>query len=152
MGITLVLAGFVSIQMYLVRLANTGFEGPDNVDYYKMGLEYNKEIQRQEAQRQLGWKLTSNLQDSLAPSAHFPLQIEAVDRTGRHIPGDLKVYLRQPATKRLDLKLPVTLRGEEYSADLKLEPGVWDVTMELQAQSFRWIQTKRVFVRPQGQS
>ena len=134
--------------VYLVNLACRNFEGPDQVDYYKMGLDYSKEIKRQEAQRALGWKLTSNLPSQLPSTDHFPLKVSAVDRQGRHLKGSLLLSLRQPATKRLDRRFLVEQRGDEYHADLQLPPGVWHVTMEFQSSSFRWTHTDRIFVTP----
>lgn len=148
-GLAILLGTFIVVQIYLVTLAGRSFEGPDQVDYYRMGLDYNKEIKRQEAQRSLGWKLTSNLPAQLPATDHFPMAISAVDRQGRHLQGTLMLTLRQPATKRLDQKVKVELQGDQYKADMKLSAGVWDVTMEFHSSSFRWTQTKRIFVTPQ---
>ena len=142
-GLTVWLVAFMAIQFHLVRLSAGGFEGPDGVDYYKDGLDYNREKLRQEAQRQLGWRLNPAI---LCSPKNVHVELNPRDREGRALQGELFVLMRQPATKRADKKIPLRFEAGRYKADIALEPGVWDLNFEFNCASFRFVQSRRVVV------
>lgn len=142
-GLTLWLVTFLTIQVNLVKLSAKGFEGPDGVDYYKDGLDYNRERLRQEAQRQLGWHLNPML--TLNPKG-VHIELNPRDREGRALQGELTLQVRQPATKRSDRKVTLKLENGRYQADVALNPGVWDLNFQFNCASFRFLQSRRVEV------
>ncbi|MFN8613611.1 MAG: FixH family protein [Vulcanimicrobiota bacterium] len=130
-AIVLALATFISIQLSLVRLAARGFEGPDDVNYYKMGLEYSKELERQKVQRRNGWHLEV-LQRT-------PLQCRILDRVGNPLQGQLDVAFKRPATRSQDQAVQAQAQGGAYRADWKPVAGPWlvDFHFASQGQEFR---------------
>ncbi|MBX3172353.1 MAG: FixH family protein [Candidatus Eremiobacteraeota bacterium] len=130
-AIVISLGLFVSVQIGLVRLAARGFEGPDDVNYYKMGLEYSRELERQQVQRRNGWRL-----EVLRRS---PLQCRLLDRQGQPLLGRLEVAFKRPATRRQDQRLEADLRGGLYEARWQPVSGPWlvDFQFEREGQVFR---------------
>ena len=130
-AIVLSLAIFVSVQLSLVRLAAQGFEGPDDVNYYKMGLEYSRELERQKVQRRNGWRL------EVVQKA--PLQCMVLDRQGRPLEGELQVVFKRPATRSQDQSLPAPLSNGAYQAQWHPVTGPWlvDFHFKSQGQDFR---------------
>ena len=145
-GLAAWLIFFVCAQFTMVYFSRQGFEGPDQVDYYKLGLDYNRERQRQEAQHKLGWKLAVALPEQIHGGQPFDLRVGASDRQGRQLEGELFVLLRQPVTKRFDRKVPLVRKGSSYTSQITLAPGVWDLNFEFRCASFRYLHTRRVFV------
>jgi len=122
---------FITVQIGLVRLAAHGFEGPDDVNYYKMGLEYSRELERQKVQRRNGW--------SLEVLQRSPLQCRILDRSGQPLEGRLRVIFKRPATRSQDQKLEPTLSGGLYQAAWRPVSGPWlaDFQFERDGQVFR---------------
>lgn len=130
-AIVISLGLFISLQIGLVRLAMTGFEGPDDVNYYKMGLEYSRELERQKVQRRNGWRLEV-LQRS-------PLQCRILDGQGQPLQGRLEVAFKRPATRSQDQKLEPLPRQGLYQAQWQPLAGPWLVDFQFQrdGQTFR---------------
>lgn len=119
------------LQLSLVRLAAKGFEGPDDVDYYKMGLEYSRELERQQHQHQNGWQL-----QILEAS---PLQCRVLNRSGVPLQGDLEVRFKRPATRSQDQRLKLTESAGIYRSNWRPAKGLWLVDFQFtsQGQVFR---------------
>lgn len=122
---------FITVQIGLVRLAAQGFEGPDDVNYYKMGLEYSRELERQKVQRSTGWRLEV-LQ-------RVPLQCRMLDRSGQPLEGHLRVAFKRPATRSQDQKLEPASSQGLYQAAWQPVAGPWlvDFEFEREGQIFR---------------
>lgn len=130
-AVVLSLSIFVSIEIGLVRLAAQGFEGPDDVNYYKMGLEYSRELERQKVQRDNGWRLEV-LQRS-------PLRCRLLDRLGEPLSGRLQVAFKRPATRSQDQRVVGVLREGVYEVVWQPAAGPWwvDFQFERDGQIFR---------------
>lgn len=131
------LVAFVCFQILLVRFAVTSFEGPDEVDYYRMGLEHSKEIRRRDEQRKLGWTLKSRWESG-------GLYCQVFDAQGKPVQGNLKVHLKRPATKSQDHTLSARPQADGWI----LEPvqnmqGTWNFQFELEAQGHQWRHRER---------
>jgi len=130
-GIILSLGAFVCLQLSLVCLAAKGFEGPDDVDYYKMGLEYSREVTRQQHQHQNGWQLQV--------LGYSPLQCRVLDRSGQALRGILEVHCKRPATRSQD-QTPILAESDgTYRADWHPARGLWLVDFQFthEGQIFR---------------
>lgn len=131
---------FVCLQLLMVRFAVTSFEGPDEVDYYRMGLEHSKEIRLRDEQRKLGWTLTTRLKSD-------QLYCQVLDAQGVPVQGNLKVHLKRPATKTQDL----TLEGKptqdgwilDWQPSEKDRQGSWNFHFDLETQGHRWLHRER---------
>lgn len=134
-AIALVLAGFVAFELALVRLASSSFEGPDEQNYYKLGLEYNRELERQQRQRDQGWQLLVRSQN--------PLRCQVLDRQRQPLTGTLTVRFKRPATRSQDQTVVARPNGHEFVANWQARPGQWLVLVELDSQGQRFTQQLR---------
>jgi len=144
-GLGLCFAGFISLQIGLVRLASAGFEGPDQVHYYRMGLEHSKELQRQKAQRELGWKLEVAFPESLESGDHR-WQTRMLDRQGKPVAGSLILRFKRPATKTQDFQVDANPQAGQLVSEFKLAPGWWVIEFEFQSEHHKWLQHQRCHV------
>lgn len=131
-GLAAVLISFCVIQLSLVTMASSGFEGLDEVEYYRHGIEYGKEIDRQERQRDLGWTIAHNLEQAGQPQEQFPLRIAMLDADHKPVMhARVKLKLGRPATLRDDQHYDLKEVGPGiYGGDLKLTPGKWKLELE----------------------
>lgn len=127
---------FIGVEVRLLYLATTGFEGAE-VHYYNRGLEFSKEVRRQRTQRQLGWSVDTVVTGS-------GLKMEARDRSGQPLDGKVQIHLGQPATRRGDRDLEADLRAGRAVASWTVPSGVWNVEVEVEAQGFVWKQKHRI--------
>lgn len=119
-----VLLTFVAVQVFLVSLAGRHFEGPDESNYYKMGLNYDNQM----ARHRQGWHVVSNLPHQIP--AGQPLQLSAivVDRQGKAVAGKVTAHFGRPATKSQDSE--VALPGSWTPLQ-----GWWDVTYSIDGET-----------------
>lgn len=119
-GLFLSLALFVVVQLSVVTLATTSFEGLDDVEYYRHGVEYGKEIARQKMQKELGWKLSPIVKDD---KVYLALQ----DADGKPVQrAQVTATAGRPATLKEDVDVSLKEVGPGiYEAPLRLQPGAW---------------------------
>lgn len=130
-----VLAVFVVFELSLVRLASRSFEGPDERNYYKLGLEYDRELERQRHQREQGWQL-----EVLGQS---PLRCQVLDRERRPVDGTMTVRFQRPATRSQDQTVTARRNGTGFVADWQARSGHWLVQIELVSHGQRFIRRLR---------
>jgi nitrogen fixation protein FixH len=125
-GLFLTLATFVVIQLGVVTLATTSFEGLDDVEYYRHGVEYGKEIARQKMQSELGWKLDPKVTGG-------QLYLAIVDADGKPVRrAEVLATVGRPATLREDSEHRLSEVGPGiYQAPLTLAPGSWRIRLEV---------------------
>ncbi len=128
-GLSVALITFCVIQFSLVSLASSSFEGLDDVEYYRHGVEYGQEMERQERQQDLGWTISHNLEKASSPNGSFPLRIALLD------------YDQKPVMKaKLHLKVgrPATLRADRTYELKEVGPGIYAGDVDLAAGSWRF--------------
>mgnify|MGYP000026398588 CR=1 FL=1 len=131
-GLATVLVCFCVIQFSLVAVASSGFEGLDDVEYYRHGVEYGEEIDRQERQRDLGWTIAHNLEQANAPQEQFPLRIALLDSDQKPVMhAKVKLKIGRPATLRDDAGYELKEVGPGvYASDVNLGFGKWKLDLE----------------------
>lgn len=128
-GLFLTFAAFLAVQLHMVRVATRGFEGPDEVQYYKMGIEYDRELQRQQSQRLLGWTLRP-----LPSPLPCDFEVEVRDAAGRPVVGQLTAKFGRPATRSQDQQAQV----EGMRVHWLPASGPWRLTLTLQRGRDSW--------------
>lgn len=125
-GLFLTLAVFVVVQLGVVTLATTTFEGLDDVEYYRHGVEYGKEIARQKMQKELGWKLDTKVSGNT-------LLLAILDADGKPVTrAAVRATVGKPATIKHDAVLKLDEVGPGiYQTPLHLSPGEWRVRLEI---------------------
>ncbi len=131
-GLAGVLIAFCIIQFSLVAVASNSFEGLDDVEYYRHGVEYGEEIDRQERQQDLGWTIAHNLEQSTEPSQAFPFRIALLDYDKKPVMhAKVSAKIGRPATIREDQVYELKEVGPGvYSCDVKLGQGNWKLDLE----------------------
>ena len=131
-GLVAVLIAFCVIQFSMVALATSGFEGLEDVEYYRHGVEYGKEIERQDRQRDLGWTVSHNLAQSKAPSESFPLRVALLNADKKPIMhAKVRVSIGRPATMKDDRLYEFKEVGPGvYETNVALHEGNWKLNLE----------------------
>jgi nitrogen fixation protein FixH len=131
-GLAAVLICFCVIQLSLVTLASSSFEGLDDVEYYRHGVEYGKEIDRQERQMDLGWTIAHNLDQATSPEEKYPLRFAMLDYDQKPVMhAKVKLRIGRPATLRDDRTYELKEVGPGvYAADVSLGLGKWKLDLE----------------------
>lgn len=126
-GLTVLLTGFITFQLAVVTMATTTFEGLDDVEYYKHGIEYGQEIARQRHQRELGWTISPKWVDNTLYLAVLDADQKPVQK------ATVRAVVGRPATPRDDHEVTLESVGPGiYSAPLKEQPGRWLVRLEVE--------------------
>ncbi len=129
LGLTLALGLFMAVQITVVSLAASTFEGLDDVEYYRHGIEYGQEIARQKMQKSLEWRIEFNLHQGIPSDQPYPLRVRLQNKDGKPITGaDAKLKMGRPATVAQDQLLEMTEVG----------PGIHEVTVTPQAGAWRF--------------
>lgn len=118
----------------MVYTAGHRFEGPDDVKYYKMGLEYSKEIQRQKVQHDLGWVVETDLSKMPQVQRNTLTKLDCKDHSGKPIEGEIEARFSRPVTTKDDLFQSAKLVGGKAELNLPDKNGVWDLTV--------WVRSK----------
>ena len=126
LGLTLALTLFVIVQLSVVTLATTSFEGLDDVEYYRHGVEYGQEIARQKMQSELGWKLSPKVADQT-------LYLAITDADGKPVTrAQVEATVGRPATITEDSQFALKEVGPGiYQAPLHLGHGHWRIRLEV---------------------
>ncbi len=126
-GLTLALSLFVVLQLSVVTLAATTFEGLDDVEYYRHGVEYGQEIARQKMQSELGWKLSPQVSDE-------KLYLAITDADGKPVTrAKVEATVGRPATITEDSQHILKEIGPGiYQTPLALSQGHWRIRLEVQ--------------------
>lgn len=133
-GLIAALLAFCTIQFSLVTIATTSFEGLEDVEYYRHGVEYGKEIERKQKQQDLEWTIAHNLNEDTVPSKEFPLRVALLDHDKKPIMhAKAKVKVGRPATLRDDRVYEMKEVGPGvYSSQIDLGSGNWRLDFEIE--------------------
>lgn len=131
-GLSVALITFCLIQFSLVTIAATNFEGLEDVEYYRHGVEYGKEIDRQEKQQSLEWTVAHNLEQATKPTEKFPLRVALLDSDGKPIMhAKLRVKIGRTATNKEDLAYEFKEAGPGiYACEVRFGLGNWKMNLE----------------------
>lgn len=126
LGLSLALGLFVTIQLSVVTMASTTFEGLDDVEYYRHGVEYGQEIARQKMQSELGWKLSPKVTDNA-------LYLAITDADGKPVQrAKVQATVGRPATITQDSDHTLSETGPGiYQVPFHLGPGHWRIRLEI---------------------
>lgn len=127
LGLLTTLVLFITFQLGVVTMASTTFEGLDDVEYYRHGVEYGKEIARQRHQKELGWTLSPKWVDDTLYLAVLDADKKPVQR------AQVSATIGRPATPREDQSLSLTSVGPGiYSTSLPQRAGHWLVKLRVE--------------------
>lgn len=126
-GLAATLIAFCVIQFSLVATASSSFEGLDDVEYYRHGIEYGQEIERQERQKDLDWTIAHQLTEQGSK-----LQVALLDADQKPVMrAKVKVRVGRPATLKDDRSYQLEEVGPGiYAAPVGLSAGKWKFDLE----------------------
>lgn len=133
-GLMLSLLAFCTIEIGLVTIATTTFEGLEDVEYYRHGIEYGKEIERQEKQKSLEWTIDHNLDEVAGPLDKFPMRVALLDYDKKPINhAKLEITVGRTATMKEDKVYEFKqVAPGVYASDVAFKPGKWRLALAIE--------------------
>lgn len=115
-----------------VYFAVATFSGGDTSNAYRKGLDYNETLAAAELQAARGWQTDVAYDDKTTR-----LQLSFLDNNAVPITGlSIDAKLSRPATDKEDRAVELTeLEQGVYAADIKLDPGLWVISLASREQS-----------------
>lgn len=138
----------------LFYFANHSFTGLQTESAYDKGLDYNRVLAQEQAQRKLGWQVDARA-DAAAVQANpagrtAELLVTWSDHDGQPLDGlDVKAKLLRPTVAGHDTE-EITLKSMgkgKYGATVQLDfPGQWDMKLLAQKGENQFKTTQRILV------
>lgn len=127
----------------MVWLAVTTFSGLETEDAFARGLNYNETLAAEARQEALGWQAELKL-------ARERIEVELRDQDGTLLmPERIVARLIRPSDSALDRLVVLELDGTGHHAlnIASLQPGLWEVQMQIDRGDERFFTAERVFVQ-----
>jgi nitrogen fixation protein FixH len=144
-SVLLMLIGFFGLMLLvnviMATYAVKTFSGLDSDNPYDSGLAYNKDIAAAKAQAALGWTVDlTRTPDGAATQVTATVK----DRSGQPVSKlDVSMHFFFPATRKLDQEvLASPVADGVYAAAAVLQPGHWDVEIDLKREGQRQFRTR----------
>ena len=139
-GIVLAFTGFISFIMYFVINMNVNKKYDHDLvaeDYYKLELEFQNDIDKQNNAKTLEQNLSWTKTDEGILIA-FPEKLEINSITG-------KVFLYRPSNKQLDFETPISLSEHTLLIpDKRLLDGRWNIKVDWQYKGNKFLYKKEI--------
>jgi nitrogen fixation protein FixH len=144
-SVLLMIIAFFSVMLLvnfiMAAYAVKTFSGLDSDNPYDSGLAYNKEIAAAKAQGALGWSVDlTRTPDGAATQVTATVK----DKSGQPVSGlDVSMHFFYPATRKLDHEVMASpVADGVYAAAAVLQPGHWDVEIDLKREGQRQYRTR----------
>lgn len=137
----------VAVNGALIFFAEDTFSGLETENPYERGLDYNKTLDADAAQKKLGWQYQAAITGS---GGTRTLEVRLTDRAGHALDRlALAAYLVRPSNDGLDLTLAPQAAGDgRYTATFTLPAeGQWELRVVARDDSHTWQHSERVFVK-----
>ncbi|MBF0124793.1 MAG: FixH family protein [Magnetococcales bacterium] len=134
----------------LIYLANSSWTGLTTVGHYQQGLNFNRVLQAQQAQEQLGWQPSLQWMDQ---GRQLLLVLSLRDRAGQPVTGvQIEGALYRPAQEGYDQTWSLHEQGAgRYETQVVVPlPGVWEVRLRSQSESIQWYFVERIHLKGGG--
>jgi len=132
----------------LVFLALDSWTGLETEHHYQKGLAYNRVLEADARQHELGW--TGNIAARSLPEGRARLEISLSDRDGKPLDGATVVakFIR-PTVEGYDFTTPLTPAGPgQYLAEVALPlAGQWDMRVVAQRADDRFVLKGRAVLK-----
>lgn len=144
-GMFLVIIG---VNVTLIVFAQSTFSGLDTASPYERGLDYNKALAADAAQRERGWQYHAAISE--AAEGKHTLEIRLAAQDGTPLDGlALEAFLIRPSNDGLDLALTPQPAGDgRYTTTFILPAnGQWELRVIAKGNGQTWQHSERVLVR-----
>jgi nitrogen fixation protein FixH len=136
----------------MITVALTTFTGLSSENYYRRGIEYNKEIARKASARALGWSVATAIKQTGGKTVVLTMALK--DKSGQPISGaSVAVNLVRPVAKGSDQHRAMTPIGNgryRLAVDLPLY-GQWEIRYTIDYAGGRQERSDRLVLRaPKG--
>ena len=138
--------GFIAaVNTVMVTLAIRTHSGIVTDHPYEKGLAYNRVVEAEKKQQELGWKSVIELRHSRAGGNKLVLYFELKDKAGAIIsPDKATATITRPTQSGMDFTLE--LKGAETAVEFPAK-GVWEVRVDAQHGSVHYQQSRRIVVQ-----
>ena len=143
--VLLMIIGFFGVMLLvnavMAIFAVKTFSGLDADNPYDTGLAYNKDIAAARAQGELGWTVELTRTPN---GAATEVTATVKDKSGQPVSGlDVFMHFFYPATRKLDREVMASpVADGVYAAAAVLQPGHWDVEIDLKREGQRQYRTR----------
>ena len=137
----------IGVNGALIYFAEDTFSGLETASPYERGLDYNKTLDADAAQKKLGWQYQAAISGS---GTTRTLEVRLADRDGRALDRlAIAAYLVRPSNDGLDVTLAPQATGDgRYTATFVLPAaGQWDLRVVARDDTHTWQHSERVFVK-----
>ncbi|WP_343565551.1 FixH family protein [Kiloniella sp. b19] len=138
---------FVANGIFLY-FANKTWTGLSTENAYDRGLNYNEVIEREEAQKELGW---SSSVEFLPARDSLSLQVVFLDRNSNPVQGlEVSAKIQRPSLDRYDQTIRLLeVNSGEYSSPVRVDlDGQWQVDVTaVRPDGFEYLLRERLFLQ-----
>jgi nitrogen fixation protein FixH len=140
-------AVIILVNGIMIYLALDSFTGLQTRNHYREGLAYNQQLEAQQRQEALGWRVETALLEQQGQSGRLRLSVSGPDGSALSIDQARLRFIR-PGDPDLDFMqaLPVSGRGP-YDAEIAWPaPGAWDMKLTLFRGAERYQLNRRLVI------
>jgi nitrogen fixation protein FixH len=150
LGIAAVLVGTMGINFWVLKIAGSDPSFAVERDYYRKGIGFDQQVERDRASRALGWTIAPVVA-SRGAEGGATLAVRLADRAGAPI-GDARVVVQAFAVARsADVRIDTLVATGEgrYAARAPRAPaGLWELRFDVARGDERFASVARVEVPP----
>lgn len=140
---------FIIVDIAYIVVAERTWRGLVTEDGYKKGLEYNKVLEADKEQKQLGWDVQIAYQNKGVGIGN--LMVKLLDKNHQAIPdADVVANIRRPVQSGSDFVLPLKFNSQTvtYQSLVKFSfSGQWDIEVIVKRGDDIYQDVKRLVVR-----
>lgn len=138
----------IGVNATLIIFAQRSFSGLETASPYERGLDYNRTLAADTAQKALGWQYHATISNAIGGTR--TLEVTLADRDGHALDGlVLEAFLVRPSNDGLDLAIvPQPAGAGRYVTTFALPaPGQWELRVIAKGAGQVWQHSERLFVK-----
>lgn len=145
----------VMVNIGFVMVSSSSDPGLVTEEYYKYGMQQNKQDKMFRRQVERGWQLALSMPDEIEPGNAFDMQVNVMNKQGEPVSGgrmELACYRPSDASQDITIALKEVSNGN-YAASVTLPAvGIWDVNLLFESEGEKHTLRRRVSVGDEVES
>lgn len=135
------------VNIFYIYISRATWRGVTTDDSYKKGLEYNKFLEQEKKQRQLGWKFNTNIRNIILNQSEITVILE--DKRHQVIKdANIIVEFKRPTQDGFDFGKELELKDHIYSTKVNFpKPGQWDIILTATRGRDKFSEAKRYIIK-----
>jgi len=145
----------VTVNLGFVMVSSSSDPGLVTEEYYKYGMQQNKQDKMFRKQLERGWQVDLSMPADIEPGKAFDMQVNALNKQGDPISGgrmELVFYRPSDASQDISIALKEVSNGN-YVASVTLPAvGIWDINLLFESEGEKHSLRRRVRVGDEVES